>query len=887
MKWVKVSYLPALFLCLFLWTCGIHPLLAQTTGKIAGKITDVSGAPMPGTNVVVEGSNRGASANAKGEYFILNLPPGNYTLVFSMIGYETVRVNQVRVQVDRTTTQDMVMKEASLEMDEIVVSAEASLITKDQTSASAKISGDELKILPADGFLKTISLQAGVNRSAGGTIHIRGGRASEIKYYVDGVAVSNPFSNGLAVPVENNAVQEVEVISGTFNAEYGQANSGIINIVTKEGSDRFSASFNSSVGGYFTGRKNIFYDIDHAKPYGQQVYDGTLSGPIIKNNLSFFTNVRYTDSEGYLFGRRIFSPADSSVFASNNPAQWIIESTGDSSAVPMSVSTGNTAMLKLTWRLLGNMKMSYSTTRSFGKSRGYSHQYRYNPDFLPTSRSETYNHLFTVNQIFNNRTFYNLRLTMYTTDGKSYAYADPFDERYRVIEGRSQQPSDVFNTGGVSNYHFKRSSTTYAARFDISRQMNSYHLVKTGVEYRMNDLYFREFNIQARRQNNLEREIPPLESRFHNQYQKRPYEMAAFIQDKIEVRDLIINIGVRFDYFNANSDVPTDLRDPGNTRGVPYDEAFRPAKAKFQLSPRVGFAFPISAQGVIHASYGQFFQIPELSRLYENAEFEVTASNFSQYIGNADLEAQRSSTYEIGLQHELGPYMAIDLTAYYRDIRNLLGTGLYASRTGGDSWGRYENADFGSVRGISLAWSIRTDSGVRGSINYTYQSARGNGSDPKQAFFDAQANSEATRVLIPLAWDQEHNIGGNLTYQNGPYSAGLISRYGTGYPFTPSDLQRQPLSELRNQARYEPEFYVDLRVARNFKLNALTGQFYVFGENLLDFYRRDRRPRLYIRDIEAHDQNGKNSINSLQEYRSNPAVHPAPRLVRLGFQVFL
>jgi len=153
MKWVKVSYLPALFLCLFLWTCGIHPLLAQTTGKIAGKITDVSGAPMPGTNVVVEGSNRGASANAKGEYFILNLPPGNYTLVFSMIGYETVRVNQVRVQVDRTTTQDMVMKEASLEMDEIVVSAEASLITKDQTSASAKISGDELKILPADGFL--------------------------------------------------------------------------------------------------------------------------------------------------------------------------------------------------------------------------------------------------------------------------------------------------------------------------------------------------------------------------------------------------------------------------------------------------------------------------------------------------------------------------------------------------------------------------------------------------------------------------------------------------------------------------------------------------------------------------------------------------------------
>ncbi len=860
---------------------------AQTTGKIAGKITDAQGLPLPGANVIIEGTTRGGSSDVKGDYFILNVSPGSYTLIFSIIGYETVRVTDVRVQVDRTTTIDMVMKEANLMFDEVVVSAEASMITRDQTSASAKITGDELRVLPTDSFLKTVTLQAGVNRGAGGTIHIRGGRSTEIKYYVDGVAVTNPFSNGLAVPVQNESIQEIEVISGTFNAEYGQANSGIINIVTKDGGDKLAATFNGSVGGYLTGRNDIFYDIENAKPYGQQVYESTLSGPIVKEKLTFFTNFRYTDSDGWLFGRRIFTPSDSSVFSSNDPSSWIIRSSGDSSVVPMNVSTSNSALAKLTWKLSNNVKLGYSATRSYGKAQGYSHLYRYNPDYRPTSRSESYNHLLTLNHVLNNRTFYNLRLTAYTTNARQYVYEDPFDERYRFIEGRNQQPSDVFNTGGVNNFHFRRKSTTWAARFDISRQMNTYHLVKTGVEFRYNDLFQREFFIQARRQTGLTREIPPIESRFHNTFTKKPYEFAAFLQDKIEVRDLIINVGVRFDYFNANSDVPTDLRDPGNTRGAPYDEAYKPASAKYQLSPRIGFAFPISASGVIHASYGQFFQIPEFSRLYENPEFEVTASNFSQYIGNADLEAQRSTTYEIGLQQELGMYTAIDLTAYYRDIRNLLGTGLYASRTGGDSWGRYENADFGSVRGISLAWSIRTDVGVRGSINYTYQSARGNGSDPKQAFFDAQSNNEAARILIPLAWDQRHNVGGSVTYQKGLFNAGLIGSYGTGYPFTPSDLQRQPLAELRNEARFEPEFVVDLRLSRNFKLNGITGQVYMFGENILDFYRQDRRPRLFIRDIEAHNLSGKNIINSLEEYRSNPAVHPSPRLVRLGFQILI
>ena len=197
-------------------------------------------------------------------------------------------------------------------------------------------------------------------------------------------------------------------------------------------------------------------------------------------------------------------------------------------------------------------------------------------------------------------------------------------------------------------------------------------------------------------------------------------------------KDLIINVGLRYDYFDANSMIPTDLRDPDNSlTNRPEPEAFKKVKPKQQFSPRVGFAFPITASGVIYASYGQFFQIPEFSRLYENPSFTVRGGTFNTVLGNADLEAQRSVLYEIGLQQELTPNLAVDLTIYHRDVRFLLGTALYSAYTGGDSYGVYENRDFGSVRGVTTAFSYRARvSGVTAGLNYTCQTVRGNGSDP-------------------------------------------------------------------------------------------------------------------------------------------------------------
>lgn len=861
---------------------------AQTTGKIAGRVVDAGGEPLPGVNVLVFGTPRGSSTDIDGRYFILNVDPGTYTLVSSFIGFQTQRIEGVQVTVDRTTEVNFTLVEEAIGLEEVTITADRALVEKDRTSASAKVSGEQILALPVDNLLDTVGMQAGVTRGSGGSLHIRGGRSTEIKYYVDGVAVSNPFSNSLATPVENTAVAEVEVISGTFNAEFGQANSGIVNIVTKNGSDRFEGTFIASVGGFASGRDDVYYDIDAASPTGQRRMEGSLSGPTGIKGLTFFANTAFTDLAGYLYGQRVFLPADSSSF-SGPPSTWSIASTGDSSRVAMNPSTGLTNLVKLTWQATGNLRLSYSVTRNFYKARSYSHFYRLNPEHRPTQRSESWNHLVAINHVLDQRTFYNLRLTAYRTSLTQYKYENPTDPRYRYVFGRGNQPQNVFNTGGVDPYWLDRSSTTLAARFDLTRQFGNTHLVKGGVEFRHNTLDLEELYVQVdpRQFGDYTPQIPPLTSNRHNAYTAKPVEAAAFLQDKIEIRDLIINVGLRFDWFDPNGKVPTDLRDPANIlRPRPADEAYRDASVKTQLSPRLGFGFPISETGVIHASYGQFFQIPEFGRLYENPEFEVTLGSFNTYLGNTDLEPQRSTIYEIGLQQALGSGFVVDVTGYYRDVRNLLGTGLYETYTGSDAYGRYENADFGNVRGVttSLGYENRA-MGLRAALNYTYQSARGNGSDPRQAFFDAQGNNEATRVLVPLDWDQRHNVNLDATFSRRSWTFGFVGEFISGYPFTPSDTRRQTIVELRNAARYEPEFRIDLRVGRNLWIGSTRLQLFFIGENLLDQVRSDRFAKLFGTEIDAHERNGLSQINSLEQFRNNPSIQPVPRQLRFGLQL--
>jgi hypothetical protein len=208
---------------------------AGTTGKLAGKVIDANTKePLPFVNIILVGTNLGAASDMDGNYVILNIPPGTYTVRVQYVGYQTLVVENVQINVDLTTKRDFELVESAVELEEIVVVDKAATIKKDVTSSQSTVSSDQISDLPVQELADVLQIQAGVTKDANGGFHIRGGRTSEIAYWVNGISITDAYDNSQVIQIDNNSVQELQVISGTFNAEYGNAMSGIVNTVQKK-----------------------------------------------------------------------------------------------------------------------------------------------------------------------------------------------------------------------------------------------------------------------------------------------------------------------------------------------------------------------------------------------------------------------------------------------------------------------------------------------------------------------------------------------------------------------------------------------------------------------------------------------------------------------------
>jgi outer membrane receptor protein involved in Fe transport len=312
--------------------------------------------------------------------------------------------------------------------------------------------------------------------------------------------------------------------------------------------------------------------------------------------------------------------------------------------------------------------------------------------------------------------------------------------------------------------------------------------VKVGVEARLHTMGYEDRRVVVEREGQPTREQYLVDN---GSYRYSPFELSAYVQDKIELGDLIINAGIRFDYFDAAAPVfrdPTDrdavfqnfrrCREIAGNRcatdeagnDLVWDDIYTPdahfqsSTPKWQFSPRLGVAFPVTEGGVFHVSYGWFFQRPAFERLYQNPYFQLGAggSGLIGLIGNADLNAEQTISGEIGLKQQLSASSALEVTAYYRDIRNLTGTAVDPITVAGTSarYGRLANSDFGFVRGIILRYDQRIGRMFFGGVNYTFQVARANASDPNQSFGAAAALGLLERRILPTDWDQmPHGVG--------------------------------------------------------------------------------------------------------------------------------
>ncbi|NOY79169.1 MAG: TonB-dependent receptor, partial [Calditrichaeota bacterium] len=345
------------------------------------------------------------------------------------------------------------------------------------------------------------------------------------------------------------------------------------------------------------------------------------------------------------------------------------------------------------------------------------------------------------------------------------------------------------------------------------------------------------------------------------------------------------------DYFNSREKVPVDLRDPSNTL-EPRASAYKDARAKSQVSPRIGIAFPISVTGVMHTSYGHFFQIPPYEYLYMNPKFAVAPGGLSTLMGNANLNPQSTVIYEFGYQQALFDQIGIDVTGFYKDARNLLGTKIYETYVLGDRYARYENRDYGNIRGLTLSINKRPAHGdhLRVSFDYTYQVAEGNASDPNHQFYNQQSNppKKSNIQVVPLDWDQRHTVNLSVSYVDPKtIGIGLIGQFQSGLPYTPV-IQSQETT-FENSGRKPFNYTIDVRIFKEFHVSNLRYRFFIKIYNLLD-----RRNELLVYQdtgragyslVSHYIGKRKAHVNSLSEWLRRPDFYSEPRRILLGLDI--
>src|SRR5688572_5527330 len=268
--------------------------LAATTGGLRGTVRDAAtGEPIGLATVTIPELKRGATTDAQGNYFVINLPPGRYTVRVALLGFIPQVREGVEISADFNTTVDFSVQSTVLkDVAEVEVRGERPLIQPDVTTTTKFIEGEEIKNQPLRGYQDAVAQQSGVvnfkqnidnEAQNNNTLIIRGGRPNEVAYYVDGFSQQDPLTGVSTTAINTDAISEVVVQAGGFNAEYGRINSGVINVITREGSDRYFGSIEGVTDNLSGGWNNT-------SAYDNNIYAVSVGGPLTPSikNVTFY-----------------------------------------------------------------------------------------------------------------------------------------------------------------------------------------------------------------------------------------------------------------------------------------------------------------------------------------------------------------------------------------------------------------------------------------------------------------------------------------------------------------------------------------------------------------------------------------------------------------------
>src|SRR3990172_13123996 len=248
-------------------------LYAQETGTITGRITDkANNEGLPGVNVVLKGTYYGDETDFDGNFRIKNINHGTYNIEVSLIGYKTVKFGAINVERAKTTELNVELEESALTLgQEVIIVGTRPMLDAEETQSKRTISKEDIQVARFENISDIVVQQAGVVKSDN-EIHIRGGRSNENAFLLDGVSVQDPLAGtGFGLQLSANAIEEVEVITGGYNAEFGQATSGVVNVRTREGG--------SSYHGYLSYKRDNLGNTDSYNTFNTDIAEGNFSGP--------------------------------------------------------------------------------------------------------------------------------------------------------------------------------------------------------------------------------------------------------------------------------------------------------------------------------------------------------------------------------------------------------------------------------------------------------------------------------------------------------------------------------------------------------------------------------------------------------------------------------
>ena len=756
-------------------------IISGISGKIQGTVIDKdTNKPLAFADVLVLTTELGAATDENGNFFILNVPAGIYTVEVLFLGYQSKKIENVVVEIDQSVRLKIALQPTIIEVEGVTVTGITPTVKKDMVGTTYVVRKEEISYLPFDYTPELVSFQAAVAHFDT-AIHVRGGRATEVQYMIDNVSIIDPQTGDPAIVLSRGIVDEVIFLPGSFDAEYGRAMSGLVNMITVHPANRLQVKAYGKTERIMP----FYYD------FGYENYQSSIHLPVSKRFKGFVSfDVMHTDDwdpklfilphkqrDDYsLYGKWIYSPAS-------------------------------------------RFNLNVSGAKSRTRFDRYNLWYKFNLDHYRSDMREGDLEVINASFLPDSRKLFNITLSRLFTQ-RIYGVRVPGDygllENYQYREYNTQKyPRGGYrNPFGISYYQFldsgdfpeyqDKSSAVYRANINSNLQLHKYHEIRSGVEYTYQDLKNFTYYISGDTLNPIT-----------DEYRYKPNEYSVFIQDNIDYEGLYAKIGCRYDHFASG----VDTIEPKN-----------------MISPRLGISFLVTEKFLFRVNIGRYAQPPLYDYMYRNYNL-VSSPSYVEIspVGNPNLRPEKTISLEIGMQGEVQPNMTATINTFYKDITDLIGTRYVPALP--NSYVVYMNVEYANVKGLETILDFK-NSLFSGKISYTLSWARGTSSYAEEVYRRYYAENPDTNISIPateyfLDFDQRNRIFIQGTTQL-PWKTTLIlfGYLGNGFPYTPPGPEGK--YEERNYERLPFQRQIDCVLSKSFKISGLNLSVNLDLINLLD-----------------------------------------------------